>query len=132
MRIEVCSCQSGNTETRLIVVVIRYDGIDGSEVKFIVLQGVGSLDEVLYERLCCENKHLEPLDIGDFVNKRLHLPLTVGQFHFTILIPEGIIGVHGSIRFLIDFPLDMLENGIGNRNKRIVELSYRSLHLQFA
>ena len=123
MRMQMGSRQSRYSETQMVVVVMRNNRVDRSEVKLVVLNGIRSFNKVLNQRLHTYHDIFEAFDFRNLLNERAHFTLTLSQFHLSILVPIGIIRMHRSIRFRKHTTFHMLEHLLGNRSESIVKIA---------
>ena len=132
VRIQVGCGQTRYAETPLVVVVVTDDGVDGTKVELVVLQRVGSLDEVLEQGFHSHHEILESANLGDAVQERLHLLLRLCEFNLAQRFPVGFVGVHTGIWLDKGLSLHVLERTVGDFVEGIVKLAGGVLHLQFS
>ena len=99
-------------------IVVREDGVDGTDVDIV---GRTGLNGVLEERLESEDDILHALDVLDAVNELVHGALALGQLDLPVLSPELVV-THLGISLGELFGL-ALEEFLGYGVKAIVKLA---------
>ena len=130
--IEMSRGKSGDTQAQTIVVVVTDDGVDGTEVELVVLEGVGGFDKVFEQRFDAHHQVFETTDVGKAVEEGFHLLLALGEFDGTEGLPIVVVGVHTGIGFDEGGAFDVLEEGLRYLLEGIVELAGGILHLEFS
>ena len=102
-----CGLQT-QTITPSVELVTREHGVHRGDIDLV---RSACLDGILDEGIKTDHEVFETLDILDVLYKIAHGVLTLGEFHLTVLIPEGLI-THAGIG-LADFRSFALEEFLG-------------------
>ena len=110
----------GGLDTQLtppaVILVAREQGVHRGDVELVLF--TPELDRVLDEGVQTQHDIFETLDVLDLFDEVVHRPLTLRQFHLSVLVPEGLAS-HTGIR-LSDLRTLALEEFLRQLVERVV------------